>query len=247
MANLISIITVTYNAEEFIAPTLLSVANQSFHDFEYILIDGASDDLTLDIVSNYKEYVDVFISKKDNGIYDAMNTGLRISKGQYVLFLNAGDTFVDDDVLKRISKNLDGSIRILSGDFYKIKSLDEKKGVLIRTRACTIENLRRDFSACHQAIFMHRSVASDYDLRYRILADYKWVVRAAEKCGSSEISLISEPFVKYLDGGISSKNIVQNFRERIMLHLELFGIFQVFYNTPNYLRRFLRELKRCKV
>ena len=84
-------------------------------------------------------------------------------------------------------------------------------------------------------------------MSYRILADYKWVVQAAKKCSYDEIIYMPESIVNYLDGGVSSRKVWQNFGERFRLHYELFGLFQVLINLPNYCRRTLREVKRLVV
>ena len=93
---LITIITITYNAGKTISPTLMSVASQTFRNFEHIIVDGASGDNTLSIARSYPETR--ILSEKDNGLYDAMNKGIRLARGKYLLFLNAGDTFHSKDI-----------------------------------------------------------------------------------------------------------------------------------------------------
>ena len=93
-----SIITITYNCEAFIEKTIQSVLEQNFKDFEYIIIDGNSSDATLKIINKYRELVDIIVSEPDQGIYDAMNKGLNLAQGQFVNFLNAGDSFCSPDI-----------------------------------------------------------------------------------------------------------------------------------------------------
>ena len=90
---LISIITVTYNAGKFIGKTLQSLAAQTFNDYEYVVVDGCSKDNTLEFVRSFNHNNKTIVTEPDNGLYDAMNKGLRLAKGEYVLFLNAGDSF----------------------------------------------------------------------------------------------------------------------------------------------------------
>ena len=96
----ISIVTVSYNAAAEIEPTLLSVAEQTHPDIEYLVVDGASGDGTLDIVNRYRDSVDVLVSEKDGGIYDAMNKALRLATGEAVIFMNAGDFYLSRYVVE---------------------------------------------------------------------------------------------------------------------------------------------------
>ena len=239
-----SIITVTYNAEASIEGTIQSVISQKFKSFEYIIIDGDSTDHTKTILSNYKKQIDHLISEKDQGLYHAMNKGIRAANGEFLLFLNAGDRFLNESVLSEIDSVISPKTRIVSADFINVKEEGDYNGRYIKTKACTITNLRKDFTACHQTVFIHRSVVAEYDLNYKILADYKWVVQASLKCKLESIVHFKKAIVYYLDGGLSVQYAKQNFLERIRLHQELFGRIQVLKNIPNYLRRLLRELKR---
>lgn len=97
---LVSIVTVCYNAADMLSKTIESVSAQSYENIEYIIIDGASTDGTKQIIQNNIEHIDKFISEKDNGIYDAMNKGTANSSGEWIIFMNAGDTFYDRDTIK---------------------------------------------------------------------------------------------------------------------------------------------------
>ena len=238
-----SIITVTYNAEAFIEGTVQSVISQKFNSFEYIIIDGDSTDNTKAILSDYKKQIDFLISEKDQGLYHAMNKGIRSANGEFLLFLNAGDRFLSDAVLNEIDSAISPATRIISADFIKVKKNGDYNGRYIKTKACTLKNLRKDFAACHQTVFIHRTVVAEYDLNYKILADYKWVVQASLKCTFESIVHLNKAIVYYLDGGLSARYAKQNFLERIRLHQELFGRMQILKNIPNYLRRLLREIK----
>lgn len=100
----ITVVTICYNSEKYIEETILSVINQSYKHFEYIIIDGGSTDGTADIIKQYESSVDYWISEKDNGIYDAMNKGIIMANGKWLNFMNSGDTFYDQNTLKIISK-----------------------------------------------------------------------------------------------------------------------------------------------
>ena len=104
---LFSIITVSYNAKESIEDTINSIVNQTYSNFEYIIVDGGSTDGTLDIIRKYEDKISYWISEPDNGIYDAMNKGLAICKGEWINFMNSGDLFYNDHVLVDIYRYCD--------------------------------------------------------------------------------------------------------------------------------------------
>lgn len=103
-----SIITVTYNAAAVIEDTLQSVITQTYKNIEYIIIDGASTDRTMEIIGRYRKHIHTVVSEPDRGLYDAMNKGIRLATGDYVCFLNAGDELHEDDTLQLIVHSLTG-------------------------------------------------------------------------------------------------------------------------------------------
>ena len=117
---LISIITITFNAQETLKPTMESVCSQSFRDYEHIIVDGASKDDTLKIARSY-EGVRI-LSEPDRGLYDAMNKGLHLAKGEYVIFLNSGDTFHSEDTLEKYALYAKAGADIIYGDTLIVDS-----------------------------------------------------------------------------------------------------------------------------
>lgn len=116
---LLTIITVTYNAEVSIEQTILSIINQTFTDIEYLIIDGASTDRTIDIINNYKDKIDLFISEPDLGIYDAMNKGIDLANGEWILFMNSGDRLVNDRVISEtFSQSIPEITEIIYSDWF---------------------------------------------------------------------------------------------------------------------------------
>lgn len=97
-----SVITVTYNAEKVLEDTIQSVISQTYHHVEYIIVDGASKDGTMAIVDQYRDRINQVISEPDKGLYDAMNKGIALATGDYLCFLNAGDSFHEDDTLQKM-------------------------------------------------------------------------------------------------------------------------------------------------
>ena len=127
-----SIITVTYNAEAVLEDTIQSVISQTYHHVEYIIIDGASKDKTLSIADRYKEHITQVVSEPDKGLYDAMNKGIRLATGDYLCFLNAGDSFHEDDTLQQMVHTLTGNQ--LPDVLYGETALVDKEGHFIRMR-----------------------------------------------------------------------------------------------------------------
>ena len=104
-----SVITVTYNAAAVLEDTIQSVISQTYHHVEYIIVDGASTDGTLSIINRYKDHIARIVSEPDKGLYDAMNKGIRLATGDYLCFLNAGDSFHEDDTLQQMVHTLPGN------------------------------------------------------------------------------------------------------------------------------------------
>lgn len=164
----ITVVTVCYNCKDEIEKTVKSVINQSYQNIEYIIIDGASKDGTLDIVKKYSSQISMILSEPDKGVYYAMNKGIYHANGQWIIFMNAGDTFHDDYVVENIFKNyVDQGESIIYGKVAEIDSYNKYSGVV----RYGYENC---FPACHQAIFTRSTELKNhpFDIKYRIIADY---------------------------------------------------------------------------
>ena len=183
MNTKVSVITVCYNAEASIGNTLKSVLDQTYRDFEYVVVDGASKDNTLKIVESFKAGFEQqgialkVISEKDNGIYDAMNKGAKYAEGDWLIYMNADDSFSDPDVLKDIFENNDfEGIDIVYGDHYRVKG-DEKK---LDVADKDLEALKYFKFFCHQATFTRRRVFDEikFDEQFKICADFDFFLQA---------------------------------------------------------------------
>lgn len=239
---LLSIITVTYNAESAIEKTIKSVITQRFENFEYIVIDGQSTDNTLSILKKYEDRISRLVVEKDKGIYDAMNKGLRYANGEFVTFLNSGDYYVDENVLSQVSNYLNQKNKLVYGDSI-VFSEKRKFSKYLKSRIITNKSIRRDFPACHQSMFVKKSAANFYDLSYRIKADYKWLVDIVSKASNDELCKINVPIVYYSIEGFSHKQFKKNLKELALLHYREFGITRVLLNFDIYAFRILRHLK----
>lgn len=179
----VSVVTVCYNAESSIAGTLNSVLEQTYKDFEYVIIDGASEDNTLKIIDSFKagfeekEIPFKVISEKDDGIYDAMNKAIGYLQGEWIIYMNADDSFADPDVLTDIfADNSSDCIDIIYGDSYRVRG-DKKK---IDVADKDIELLKDYKFFCHQAAFTRRRIIDEirFDGRFKICADYDFFLQA---------------------------------------------------------------------
>jgi len=203
----ISIITVCFNARDTIEETFLSVTNQSYKNVELIVIDGGSTDGTLEIINKYKDKISYFVSEPDDGIYDAMNKGIKTASGDFIIFLNANDVFYDENVLQKVSDALNENpeVKFLFGDTDCI-SEDKKSSQIM-----TYEKMKNKFSImcdniCHQSIFYHRSLFKKFGIysdEFKIYADWDFNVKCLVQNNVASIYL---PIVisKFQLGGLCS-------------------------------------------
>jgi glycosyltransferase involved in cell wall biosynthesis len=177
MSKKLSIITVCLNEVNTIEQTLQSVFQQTFKDYEYIVIDGGSEDGTLEILNKHKSKFEIFLSEKDNGIYSAMNKAIMLSKAEYLYFLNAGDYLNGPKILERIFE-YKPTAELVYGDV--IVQLNEN----LYFRRVTPGTIRKTYMAAttipHQGSFTRKSLfdrIGGYDESYRIAADYDFFLK----------------------------------------------------------------------
>ncbi len=199
----LSIITVNRNNKDGLEKTIRSVIRQTSHDYEYIIIDGASTDGSPEIIRNYEENITYWISEPDTGIYNAMNKGIRKAQGDYCLFLNSGDWLYEKDVLEKIAHHLDMKTPIIS---CRIMRDDAPEGILARKYYNLFTALSVNFP--HQATFIQRSlfnIFGMYDESYKIRSDSVFFFKTVIM-NKVPFSIIEIP-VAFFDGnGISSSN-----------------------------------------
>lgn len=239
-APLVSIVTVVFNAEAYIKKTIESVLAQSYRNIDYIIIDGGSNDKTIEIVKSFGDRL-TWISEKDNGIYDAMNKGLKLAKGEWINFLNGGDYFYDHLVLDKVFSELGlENYNFIYGDSINVRGETQK---YISATVISRSSLRYSSGLCHQALFVRKKFAIYYDLRFRYKAEYNWIIDIAYSIPESSMIHKKFPVVYYALGGFSEKGLLSNLKEYIHLTYNRFGILQVICNSPIYLRVFLRAIK----
>ena len=163
-----SIITINYNNCEGLWRTIESVVNQTCRDFEYIIIDGGSTDGSVDVIKRYADNIDYWVSEPDGGIYNAMNKGVAVAKGEYCLFMNSGDCLYNDSVIERVYEIADFNSDIIAGDVARngaiCDSPNEITGVFMVKSAL-----------CHQAAFIKTETLRrlPYDESLKIVSDWK--------------------------------------------------------------------------
>ena len=208
----ISIITVCYNSEKTIKDTIESVLNQSYSDFEYLIIDGKSSDNTLNIINSYNDPRIKLISEKDNGLYDAMNKGIKLATGDIIGIINSDDILYDNKVLQMVIDNYDNNTDILHGN---VQYLDESLSKVIRDYIPG-NNYKDYWCGAHPSMYIRKEVYNKiglYNTNYKIAADYDFMVR----CNISNIKYkyLNKYFVKMRYGGASNgiKGYFNNFKE----------------------------------
>ena len=244
----ISIITVVYNDKNGLEKTILSIVSQKYKNIEYIIIDGGSDDGTVDIIGKYEDNIDYYISEKDDGIYDAMNKGINVATGDYIMFLNAADSFSDNEVLfnvkdkiykERIKPDIVyGGANIYSenGDFLaKLKPLEFNKRNLDRYANRTV---------CHQSIFVHKKAILHYSHKYQLKGELHWyydLVHNIEKENILEVDVI---ICDYYLGGCGDQKFFTNLMERIKVTKDHNDIFVFILLIPFFLLPLLFRIRR---
>ena len=219
----LSVVTIVYNNVKDIERTMLSVLNQTYPHIEYLIIDGDSNDGTKDIVYKYKNRLSQFISEKDKGIYDAMNKGLALATGDYVLFMNSGDEIYSPETVKEIFDSAPGA------DIYygETEMYDEDWKSLGQRRHQAPEtfdwhSFKHGMSISHQAIYVKRSLAVPYDLRYKYSADIDWIIKVAKN--ASSIVNTNIYVAKYLVGGVSKQKHLASLKERFRIFSKYYGL-----------------------
>ena len=231
----ISIVTVTYNAEATIERTMRSVAEQTYASLEHFVIDGASKDKTVELARQFPHAT--VVSEPDKGLYDAMNKGLRLATGDFICFLNAGDTLHCKDTLAHIAAEATracgestgtGDIAILYGD----TNIVDDEGNFLRPRRLTPpghltwHSFKEGMLVCHQAFYINRQVAMPYDLTYRYSADFDWCIRCmkeGERRGMRNL-YVKEPVADYLNEGMTTANHKASLKERFRIMVKHYGL-----------------------
>lgn len=199
----LSIITICYNIKDEIEKTCQSIVNQTWQDFEWVVIDGGSTDGTVEVLNKYRSRINVFISEPDKGIYNAMNKGIKLASGEWLSFMNGGDAYAANDVLEKVFKNKKYDADVLYGD---VREFYTDGRILIRRYP---DELNLDFfiddSINHQSSFIKRNLFDKfglYDEIYKIAGDWeKWIVFSQNGCKFQKVNIT---VANFMCNGISS-------------------------------------------
>jgi glycosyltransferase involved in cell wall biosynthesis len=244
---ILSIITITYNAGRFLERTIQSIGPGGAadplarlgpgFDFEYLIIDGASTDNTLDIVRQYEAWITHWQSEPDRGLYDAMNKGLHRAKGDYVWFMNAGDELHDPQTLPRLLDTLrTGTADIYYSDALFVRDNGSPVGLRSRITPHTLLPLGKPtnqsgslswvdmalgMKICHQAFVVRRGLAPDY-LTDNLSADLDWEIRCLK--AARRVELLPFVLCRYLIGGLSVQQHRRSLTDRFRVLVRHFGL-----------------------
>lgn len=211
----ISIITAVYNNKETIRDAIDSILSQTYKNIEYIIIDGASSDGTIEIIKSYGDKITKFVSESDNGIYDAMNKGIALATGDVVGILNSDDFYIDEHVIQKVV------------NIFQEKKVDSIFADLVFVKPDNLEKTIRYYDSskfkpskfaygwmpAHPTFFVKRNIYEKYGLfktDYKIAADYELLVRFLEKYKISYYYL-QLPIIKMRIGGVSTSGIKSNY------------------------------------
>lgn len=222
-----SIITITYNAASVIEPTLQSVLAQTYRNYEYLLIDGGSKD---DTVAKAKASGITFahiVSEPDKGLYDAMNKGIALATGDYLCFLNAGDSFFAPDTLQTIATAANKE-KTLPDVLYGETAEVDKARNFVRMRRLKVpkelnwRSFKDGMMVCHQAFYAKREIAPMYDLKYRFSSDVDWCIKVMKR--SSRLVNVNATVINYLQDGLSIQNHRASLKERFCIMSKHYGL-----------------------
>jgi glycosyltransferase involved in cell wall biosynthesis len=232
---LITVITVVYNAVDTIEETLISVIHQTYTNIEYIVVDGASVDGTVDIIKKYENHLTCWKSEPDKGIFDAMNKGIAMATGEWINFMNSGDKFCNNDITQKIFQNQNNdNFGVIWGT------------VLIRTNKDVTEekyipfykNPRkfRGMGICHQSIFVKTFLAKEnpFNIKYKTIADYNMIKTIYDNnVGFKELDF---PVCEFEGtGGFSQQNVMNQF-------YEIASLCGIKKSSPQFILRWIKRV-----
>lgn len=204
-----SVITVNYNNKEGLRKTIESVINQTFNDFEYIVIDGGSTDGSVDVLQEYNQEIGYWVSEKDTGIYNAMNKGISKANGEYLNFMNSGDCFYTPDVLERVSQYQYDTDFIVGRDYHYSETKRQGHASVLPLRTTMIHFFVATLD--HQSTFIKKELFNNtpYNENYRLISDWIFFVEKIVK-EKKQVQFIPDIVCHREEGGLSKQQQERN-------------------------------------
>ena len=257
---LVSIITVNFNGARYLRTCIESILNQTYKEIEYLIIDGGSNDNSLKIIKEYEGFINYWHSKPDKGIYDAMNIGIRKSKGDIIGILNSDDFLYENAV-----KNIVNTLKKNSSSSYTVAPIDlcDKDGIIYGSLKIDTKTKRNKFRlfkmpAPHMSIYVLRNVFNEigmYSLSYKYCSDYDFILRIMDK--KYIPAELTKPIGVFRKGGrggslstwIESYKIRRNFKLGFFLSIKIFLssaiktiVFEMYFNTLKFLQIMFKNI-----
>lgn len=205
----ISVITVTFNSAKTVADTLKSVATQTHRDVEHLIIDGASNDGTLEIVRMHASTQTRLISEPDRGIYDAMNKGIALASGEVIGFLNSDDFYANASVLEKVANAFqDSAVEACYGDLVYVSQDNSRVVRYWKSKPFTKGDFAKGWCPAHPTFYMRKSVIErmgSFDQSYKMGVDVEFMMRYLE-CGKIRAVYLPQVLVRMRLGGVSNKS-----------------------------------------
>ncbi|HMG14032.1 MAG TPA: glycosyltransferase family 2 protein [Saprospiraceae bacterium] len=223
----LSVITVVFNGADTIETTIQSVVNPKHPDVEYIVVDGGSNDGTLEFIQDSGDLVDTWVSDRDKGLYDAMNKGMLLAKGEFIWFINSGDQIYDNQTIEKLIPSLNEETDIVYGE---VMIIDNDKQPLGTRSELTVhklpdvliwQSMQYGMNVCHQGFIVRKKIAPLYRLD-NLCADIEWVIECLKN--SRKNVKLDFLFAKYLAGGLSKKKWQQSMIDRFLVLKKYFGL-----------------------
>ena len=226
----LSVITVTYNAEHTLERTLRSVGEQSYPHIEHVIVDGKSSDGTIQLVRRYENEHMLWVSEQDKGLYDAMNKAAQMAGGDYLCFLNAGDTFYAADSVEKMMRATGAGEE--PDIIYGETAIVDEEGSFLHMRRLrapeklTWKSFKQGMLVCHQAFIVKRELFEPYDLSYRFSSDFDWCIRMMKK--SKNLHNAHLTLINYLHEGMTTINRKASLKERYRIMVKHYGATSTF-------------------
>ena len=250
--HLISIITVAYNNKNGLKETIKSVINQTYRNFEFVIIDGGSNDGSKELLESYSSQIDFWVSEPDKGIYNAMNKGIRKASGEYLIFMNSGDRFSANDILEKIIPHFNNEDIVYGNAYYELEN--RKKYEYKIPSKITIGSLLKE-PICHQSAFFRKELFEKYgmyDENNKIASDWTFMMdifvhhNISQKYINEFISIFEKTGISSTNNnlgvGEQKKYLADNVSEEVQNMAIYFDEYSKFYNgKPGTMLRIVKD------